>query len=159
MQDWDESPNAYPDIRLLERWTEENDARRIVRKISGLAPGEVLLETDASRSGRARPGRVTVLEKSPERLELETECPDPTWLFVVRGFWDYRRVWVDGHPADVVPAQIAFSAVAIPAGRHRVQWQEVLPGAGGSIAGPLLFALMCAFLIVHRPSADNGTPA
>jgi hypothetical protein len=157
MQDWDESTNIYPDIRLLERWTEENDARKIVGEIRGLAPGEILLETDASRSGRARPGSVTVVEKSPERLVLETECPDPTWLFVVRGYWDYRNVSVDGHPADVVPAQIAFSAVSVPAGRHRIQWQEIVPGAGASVAGPLIFVLGALWLGMRGSAKGSAT--
>jgi hypothetical protein len=156
MQDWDELPGAYPDIRLLERWTEENDARKIVGEIPRLSPGEVVLETDAARSAMARPGKVKVLEKSPERLVLETICPDPTWLFVLRGYWDYRRVLVDGRPAEPVPAQIAFSAVAIPAGQHRVQWQELLPGERTSRWGPVLFILLSLFL-AQRGSRQAGS--
>jgi hypothetical protein len=146
-QDWDEMPGAYPDIRLLERWIEENDTRKILGALPRLRPGEVVLETERSGSGAAHPGEVRVLERSPERLTLDTDCPDATWLFVLRGYWDYRSVLVDGRPAEVVPAQIAFSAVAIPAGRHRVQWQELLPGERISRWGPVLFILVSLFLV------------
>jgi hypothetical protein len=147
LQDWDEMPSAYPDIRLLERWTEESDARKIPGALPKLLPGEAVLETETSKSGAARPGQVRVLERSPERLTVDTACPDATWLFVLRGYWDYRNVLVDGQPAEVVPAQIAFSAVAIPAGQHRVQWQELLPGERISRWGPVLFILVSLFLV------------
>jgi hypothetical protein len=150
LQDWDELASAYSDIRLLERWTEESDARKILGEIPRLRPGEMVLETEVSRSGAARPGQVRVLERSPERLTLDTECPDATWLFVLRGYWAYRRVLVDGSPAEVVPAQIAFSAVAVPAGRHRVDWREQLPGEQVSRWGPLIFMFVSFFLFVGQ---------
>jgi hypothetical protein len=153
MQDWDELPGAFPDIRLLERWTEESDARKVVGEILKLSPGGVVLETEASKPGLARPGPVKVVERSPERLVLETACPDPTWLFVLRGFWDYRSVLVDGRPAEPVPAQIAFSAVAIPAGQHRVQWQERLPGGRVSAWGPVIFLAVAAVLFRGKGNA------
>lgn len=147
MQDWDELPGAYPDIRLLERWTEEDDIRKVIGETLRVSQAGVVLETGASRVGHARPGRVNVIERSPELLRLETVTPDPTWLFVLRGYWPYRRVSIDGRAAEPVPAQIAFSAVAVPAGRHRVEWRESVPGAEASRWGPIAFLLIGAFMI------------
>jgi hypothetical protein len=150
MQDWDELAGAFPDVRLLERWTEENDPRKIAPRILAQPSGEVVLETGDAKSGTARPGQVRVLERSPERFVVETACPDPTWLFVVRGFWDSRTVLVDGRRAEVVPAQIALSALAVPGGRHRVEWQERIPGGQISRWGPVLFSLIALLMVVRK---------
>jgi hypothetical protein len=138
-QDWDELPDADPDIRLLDRWIEENDASRIPGDLPRLAPGEVVLETEHSRSGTSPRGQLRVRTRSPEKLVIDVASPAATWLFVLRGYWDYRSVRLDGLPAEVVPAQVAFSAVALPPGRHRVEWREELPAAEISWLGPLLF--------------------
>jgi hypothetical protein len=52
-----------------------------------------------------------------------------------------------------VPAQLAFSAVPVPAGRHRIDWQEEVPGFDVSRWGPALFAALAIALSVRRPSA------
>ncbi len=86
---------------------------------------------------RARPGKLRIREKSPERLLLETQTPDPTWLFVLRGDWSYRAVEIDGVPVQTLPAQLAFTAVPVPAGAHTIEWREKAPGLEVSRYGPL----------------------
>jgi hypothetical protein len=92
-----------------------------------------------------------VLERSPERLALSVSSPDPAWLFVLRGFWSHRRVRVDGRDAETVPAQLAFTAVRVPPGAHRVEWREDVPGLAVSAWGPLLF-VAAAFVLTRRRS-------
>jgi hypothetical protein len=157
-RDWDENPEALPDLRLLERWREEPGALAALETLPRLAGGEVVVETDARSSGTARPGVVRVVEKSPERLILETSSPDPTWLFVLRGFWRYRTIRVDETSVEAVPAQLAFSAIAVPAGAHRIEWREDVPGLGISRFGPALFALCAGLLLVPRRN-PTGRPA
>lgn len=150
LQIWDENPAATPDIRLLGRWREQRGALEALRAIPRLEVGEAVLETGGARPGSARPGTVRVLEKSPERLRLEVSSPDPAWLFVLRGFWNHRTVLLDGRPVDPVPAQLAFTAVPLPAGDHRVEWRERAPGWETSRWGPLFFALSSAWLLVRE---------
>jgi hypothetical protein len=152
--DWDENPAALPDIRLLERWREEPDAVSALRELPRLGAEEIVLETGRRGSGHARPGGLRIVERSPERLRLEVSAPDPTWLFVLRGFWSYRAVRVGGNPVEAVPAQLAFSAVPVPAGRHSIEWREEVPGLESSRWGPVLFAaLAVAFLIRGRDAS------
>jgi hypothetical protein len=157
VQEWEENPRAGPDIRLLEKWREEPAALRAAQALPQLTDGEVVLETEASRAGASRGGRVRVLEKTPESLTVEADAADPTWLFVLRGFWPYRQVRVDGAAVEPVPAQIAFSAVPIPAGRHLVEWKETLPGAEISRWGPVA-ALLAALGLTIR-DRRRGAPA
>ena len=149
LQEWDELPNALPDVRLAESWREEVGPLEAARAMPALAHGEIVIETGAARPGRSRPGAVRLLENTPSRLRLETDAPDPTWLFVLRGFWNYRRVLLDGEPVEMVPAQLAFSAVAVPAGRHILEWTEQLPGLEVSRWGPPLFVLIMAGLLAR----------
>jgi len=157
LQYWDELPEALPDIRLVETWREETGALAAANLLPRLNLGEVVLETGSRAVGRSRPGRVRVLTNEPERLLLETESPDPSWLFVLRGFWNYRTVSLDGRPVECVPAQLAFSAVPVPSGRHRIDWREEVPGGSVSRWGPVVFVLlMAALLIRERRTARLG---
>jgi len=142
LRSWDENPTALPGIRLARRWTETAGPVEALRILPRLAADGVVVETGRRAQGAARDGRVRLLEESPERLVLETACPDATWLFVLRGDWSYRTVLVDGQRADTFPAQIAFAALAIPAGEHRVEWHEDIPGIEISRWGPAVAALL-----------------
>ena len=129
---------------------------RVLNALPRLVDGEIVVESGSSGAGTARPGRVRVLEKSPERVRLETLAPDPTWLFVLRGHWSHRTVKLDSAGAEDVPAQLAFSAVRVPAGRHSIEWQEDVPGWSVSRFGPLLSAL--TFLWI-RQKDSRAKPA
>jgi hypothetical protein len=112
--------------------------------LPSLTAGQIVIESGATGLRTARPGRLRIFEKNPERLRIEAEAPDPTWLFVLRGYWNYRTILLDGHPVEDLPAQLAFSAVRVPAGRHRIEWTEEIPGWRIARFGPLIWVL--AFL-------------
>jgi hypothetical protein len=157
LDDWDENPAALPDIRLAAGWIEEPDALHALRQVPKLASGQIVLETGRSAEGTAPAGEVRIRERSPERLILDTETSAPTWLFVLRGFWRHRVVRVDGKEVEVFPAQLAFSAISLPAGRHRIEWEEGFPGWSVSRFGPLLYtAAIGALFAVRRRAGGNG---
>ena len=159
MSEWDEHEGAYPDIRLLTSWREETGALDALNALGRLSPGEIAIESGIPVRATARPGRVRIREKTPERVLLEVEAPDPTWLFVLRGYWSYRTVLLDGKPAEDVPAQLAFSAVRVPAGRHRIEWRERLPGWSVSRWGPVLFLIVLVGVLARAPRRDRRGPA
>jgi hypothetical protein len=158
LQLWDVLPGALPHVRLAERWREETGSVESVAVLPRLVAGEIVVESGSRGQGVARPGAVEVLENLPERLRARVDAPDPTWLFVLRGFWDYRTVLLDGTPVDSFPAQLAFSAVAIPAGRHTIAWTEQIPGLEVSRFGPLLAAGLLALLLL-RDWRSRKSPA
>jgi hypothetical protein len=155
LQIWDVLPGALPHVRLVEGWREETGPVETVSVLPRLRVGEVVVESGSRGGGVARPGRVEVIENLPERLRARIEAPDPTWLFVLRGFWDYRRVLLDGKPVPTFPAQVAFSAIAIPAGRHTVDWVELIPGFEVSRYGPPLAAALLALLLLRDRSSRS----
>jgi hypothetical protein len=149
LRSFDESPSALPPIRLLESWREAPGPVPALAALPRLAPKEVVIETGREAEGSARPGSVRVLERSPETLRLLTSAPDPTWLFVLRSDWSYRAVTVDGRPVPVHSAQLAFSAVRVPAGEHRVAWREEAPGLEVSRWGPVAALLILGVAAVR----------
>ena len=154
--DWDEHAAAFPDVRLLERWREETGALPALNSLRFLGQGEIVIESGVRSSATARPGTLRFLEKTPERLRVEVESPDATWFFVLRDYWNHRTVLVDGNPAEDMPAQIAFSAVRVPSGRHSVDWTEEVPGSSVSRWGPVLFAIPAAAIVAR--SGRGGKP-
>lgn len=154
---WDEHELAYPDIRLLEKWREETGAVEALNLLPSLKDGEIVVESGSRAAGTARPGQLAVLERTPERLSLETVTPDATWLFVLRGHWSGRTVLVDGRESEDAPAQLAYSAVRVPAGRHRIEWKEEVPGWKISRFGPVLSTLALVWLL-RRDRTRSAEP-
>jgi len=150
VETWEEHLQAFPDIRLARRWREAEDAPGALGELLRLGPGEIVLETGRRAVGMASAGRLRIFEKSPERIRLEADAPEAAWLFVLRGYWSHREVAIDGRPAECVPAQLAFSAVRVPAGRHRIEWREKVPGGRVSRWGPVIFALAAAGLLARE---------
>jgi len=148
LQDWDEHVRPFPDIRLVERWREETNAVDALRVLPSLSDGEIVIESDRRGRGVARPGRMDILERTPERLLLEADARDPTWLFLIRGYWNYRTILLDGGIVESFPAQLAFTALRVPAGRHRIEWREEVPGGRFSRWGPVAFLLIAVSLLV-----------
>jgi hypothetical protein len=149
VHEWDMHDRAEPDIRLARTWIETSLPVESAAALLNLKGGEIVLETGRRESGRAAPGIVHVLRREPERLSIETVAQEPSWLFVQRGFWNHRTVLVDGRSVEDVPAQLAFSAVAVPSGRHRIDWRERVPGARASRWGPVMAGLIAAWLSVR----------
>jgi hypothetical protein len=154
LMDWDEHEKPYPDIRLLTSWREEASGVPAFKALPALTAGQVVIESGATGLRTARPGLLRIFEKSPERLRMEAVTPDPTWLFVLRGYWNSRTILLDGLPVEDVPAQLAFSAIRLPAGRHAIEWTERVPGWTVSRWGPVLFALAGAFLLLSGRSRE-----
>jgi hypothetical protein len=152
---WDEDAGALPDVRLLESWREEPGPLQALSSLSSQESGQVTLETGAEGRRSARTGALRILEKSPESLRVETDASDPTFLFVLRGFWPHRSVKIDGVPVPVVPAQLAFCAVAVPAGRHQLEWREIVPGGSLSRWGPVLWAAAVSLLAFRERRAGQ----
>ena len=115
--------------------------------LSHLSPEEV--DRRGRGAGSARPATLRVLARF-ETPFLATTGPDPTWLFVLRGDWT-PTVRVDGRAVPIHTAQLAFSAVRIPAGAHRVEWREDAPGLEVSRWGPV-----AALLILGISSVRAG---
>ncbi|HEY6051548.1 MAG TPA: hypothetical protein VIZ58_09890, partial [Thermoanaerobaculia bacterium] len=163
LQAWDEGPDALPAIRMAESWREAAGAVDALAAMRTAGMGEVVVETGRSSRGSSAGGSISAIEDRGRHLRFNVDAAGPGWVFVLRGFWPYRTVLVDGRAVDAAPAQLAFSALPVAAGRHRVEWREDLPGGGVSWMGPVL-ALAGVWAVARRDRArlrpaSSGSPA
>jgi len=58
----------------------------------------------------------------PDRVRLEAELSAPGFVVLVDTYDPGWRATVDGAPAEVLRADVALRAVAVPSGRHVVEY-------------------------------------
>jgi len=89
---------------------------------------------------------VEIVWYEPERIVMDVESTAPGFLVVSDQYFPGWRASVDGRPAEIVPANLCFRAVAIPAGTFRVEmtyrpWTVVV-GAVLSAVGMILVGVL-----------------
>jgi hypothetical protein len=90
------------------------DPRRQVVLASGLAR-----EPPPDFEGQSR-----IVSRRPDRLELEARLSADGYVVLLEGYDAGWSAMVDGRPAPVLRANVAFRAVAVPAGRHRLEFRH-----------------------------------
>lgn len=68
-------------------------------------------------------GRSTILRDEPECVEVEVEADRASYLILADTFDPGWSATIDGKPAPIRPAYLAFRAVAITPGSHRVVFE------------------------------------
>jgi len=96
---------------------------------------------EAAAAARGGAGSARIAELRGDRVRLEAELDAPG-LVVLADAWDPGwRAWVDGRPTPVLQANVAFRAVALPAGPHVVELRYRPPVALAGLAITGLSAL------------------
>jgi uncharacterized membrane protein YfhO len=119
------------------------------------APGfdskEVVYLPETSRrlgfsTNRARVS-VDVQSITRHRIRTEVDASDPATMVVAQSYYRAWKASVDGRPAPVVPANLAFQAIPIPAGRHQVElaYRDNYFRAGSAISLTTLAGLALAW--------------
>jgi hypothetical protein len=96
-------------------------------------------------------GLVQVLteDRSDGRLTLRFDAPTDGIVFVSEAFYPERRAYVDGRRVQTHKANVAFTAIRVPSGRHQLDLQFV-PVSFYAGAG-LSAATICAWAVgVYR---------
>jgi hypothetical protein len=108
----------------------------------GFDPGaEVILGEGAPRVAPPErfKARCAIRERKADRLVADVETSEAGHLVVAEAYQEGWRATVDGVAAPVVPGNVLFRAVAVPAGAHRVELRYRPPaafwGAGVTLAG------------------------
>ena len=136
----------------------EEAARRLL-----LEPGRDTLSAPViegavpTETGRARPAAspaaIRTLRRRADRETVEVGAPVAGWLFRSETFDRHWKARVDGRPAAVVPADYAFQAVAVPEGRHRVEFVYSDAATRAAMAVSLAALLAAALaLAAKRPA-------
>ena len=109
-------------VGSARRRADDKDAARLLLD-PGFDPAlEVVLADGPER--QAAPGfrgASRIVEARPDRLVLEAETSAPAFAVVLEGFDPGWRVRLNGQPAELLRANLAFRALAVPAGRHHIE--------------------------------------
>ncbi len=107
-------------------------------------------------------GEARVVRESADRVRLDAELSADGYVVLVDGHDPGWRVRVDGRPAPLLRANVAFRAVAVPAGRHVVDmvYRPTAALVGLVVSGITLAALVVAFAAPFvRRRLDPVAPA
>lgn len=102
------------------------------------------------------PGSVRLLGRRPGRLSLETESACPAVLLVLQAWEAGWRATVDDRPSPVLRANVAFQAVRVEEGRHRVDLAYRPRGLRDGLLLGLAGALGVVLAARRRPASPSG---
>ncbi len=117
--------SALPRARLVGRPVYAADQQHAMEDVFRLGPAlrnQVVVE-DPDRPlapGATVNGKARIVGEIPEQIVIVTESDSPSYLVLADTFDPGWWATVDGRPAPIRPAYIAFRAVFLPAGAHRV---------------------------------------
>ena len=119
---------------------------------------EVLLAKGPARTAPAGfNGSVRIVEEAADRVRLEVDLSAEGHVVLVDTHDPGWRALVDGRPVALLRANVAFRAVAVPAGRHVVEmmYRPPLALAGLAVSG-LSLLLIVALLVPWRGPPSRG---
>ncbi len=102
------------------------------------------------------PAPVEIEVYTPERVQMR--AAGPGWLMLTDAFYPGWTVTVDGQPAALLRADIAFRAVPLPAGAHTVvfEFRPASVAAGLAVSASALIVWLA--LALWRPPANKNRP-
>jgi hypothetical protein len=114
----------------------------------------VLPEGPVLESGAAN-GSCRIVDLRPDRVEIDAQVDAPAYVVLVDAYDPGWQATIDGRPAPVLRANVAFRAVQVPAGTHRIRfvyrpWSVRVGLAISGLATALLLVLSLAGLRVGR---------
>ena len=125
------------------RIADGTDALRLLIDPSFDPACEVVLPGGVAVAAAAQPGRSRIVEERGDRLLIDAEAAEAGYVVLTDTFDEGWSARVDGREVAVQRANVAFRAVPVPAGPHRVELRYWPPwlGTGLRVAGVTLAAL------------------
>jgi len=114
------------------------------------APHDMSFPRDARGGDDSPDGVVSFRKYEPCLVELETVNSRPGYVFLSDTWYPGWNVYVDGKRGDILRADLAFRAVAVDSGRHRVEFrfEPKSVSIGAAIAFASVLALI-AYPLAH----------
>lgn len=187
------NPHVLPRVRLMEEVRFVRNADEAVALLSQprFPVRDALVLEDPERAGQERTadnpdqqeesgdsesaavqgsgavGTVEVVTYEPDRVVFDVTAARSCFLFLADTYYPQWEASLDGNPTNILPANVAFRAVEVPAGTHRLVFryrgQSFRTGLAISLAA-LLAAASLAFLFrrvsppklrLHEPLRDS----
>ena len=153
-----EVPNARPfafGAGSVECAPDQNGAAMMLGRSGPMGP--VVLQS--ANCPAASSASVRIGQRQPERIEISVVATQPAVLVLLQSFTPDWIARIDGKPAQLMPADIQFQALAIPAGTHQVivtySPQSVRLGVLVTVAALIACATLFALAIAQRKRRRN----
>jgi hypothetical protein len=155
--EWSPRPSALPFVTAGQQpiFAEEVPAlAQMTRGAFDFQQSVILSPTlrAAISHSNAAPAIVTNLHITHHSLAADIDTPAATLAVIAQSHYPAWRATVDGAPVPLLAANLAFQAVAIPPGRHRLQltYSDYNFRAGVGITAASLLACLVFWLRVGR---------
>ncbi|NLF72346.1 MAG: YfhO family protein [Candidatus Anammoximicrobium sp.] len=154
-----ENVSPLPRAFVIGSATALSRMRDGIAALSRLDPRQqVLVERDILPAGHLQAFQsARIVGYAPAQVTIEAELNAPGYLVLTDTYYPGWTATVDGRPAPVVPANILFRAVALPPGRHVVQFQYATPGAKAG-AFTTLMTLLLILMAVRNNRQRRAVP-
>jgi hypothetical protein len=139
------------------RIADEAPSLRLIEDPSFDPTREIILPEGAPVPAPPAPaGTSRIVEWKPDRLRIEADLVSPGYVVLVDTYDPSWHATVDGVPADILRANVAFRAVRVAAGRHSV---EMVCRPPSLYIGLGVTALTVMVLLVGLVSSHRRRPA
>jgi len=125
-----ENANPMPRAYVLGRAAVLDSRRDAVRQLAALDPRTaVLLERDVLPPGPRQSFReATIVQHTPARVTVTAGLDAPGYLVLSDVLYPGWTALIDGKPASMLAANLAFRAVLVPPGNHTIEFLYSPPG-------------------------------
>lgn len=148
----------YSFAQRIERVADADEFRAAVSKLRS-EPNVVF--ADIVPFTRAA-GEVIRSDEHANAVRLDVRASGRAVLVISVTAHKYWRATIDGHPAQLLPANLAFQAMIVPGGNHRIELRYANPliAVGGAISVAAIASLIgAAWIFRNRPPRPPGAAA
>jgi len=145
----DPLPRAY--VVAGARIATGDDALATVQDPGFDATREVILAEGAARRARSAGGQARVTRFANDRVRIEADLDGPGFVVLVDAYDPGWTAQVDGRPARVSCANLAFRAVEAASGRHVIEMTYRPRGLAWG-AGLTVATIIGMLILAHPPS-------
>lgn len=159
-----ENKKALPRVFLANQVVVEKDSQAIADKIFdptfNLNENIILEEKlpDGFLLDGDKTGNVTIITYEPNRIEVETDSPGDKILFISDSYYPGWKAFIDNQNSNIYRADLAFRALAVPKGKHRVVFtyepESFYLGLKLTILSAFLFIICLIFVKIWKDRKD-----
>ncbi len=102
-----------------------------------------------------------IVSYQPERVEIAATLDTPGWLVLTDTYYPGWNATVDGNPVEILPVNVMFRAVGVPAGEHIVVF-EFKPRSlqlGVLVSGLALIVFLVGLVVVVKRGENAMRPS
>jgi hypothetical protein len=145
-----EVPVVAPRVQWLGTVQVVPDQAAALATLTAAPPGTLaVLESGAAARNELAPVTGRVIAQTPSTLTAEVDAPAAGVVVITEAFAPGWSAEVDGAPAEIVPANVAFRGIAVGPGRHVIAMRYQAP-AYLALAWLVPLALLVSLLLGWR---------